>query len=67
MNTFQMFNMANSMKNPNAFMNNLLKSNPQYTQAVNYINQNGGNAKDAFYKLAQEKGVDPEEFLKQFK
>lgn len=67
MNAFQMLGMANSMRNPNTFMTNMLKSNPQYTQAVNYINQNGGDPKQAFYKLAQEKGVDPEEFLKQFK
>lgn len=39
--------------------------NPQFKQAMQYVNQNGGNPKDAFYKLAKEKGVDPDEFIKQ--
>lgn len=67
MNIMQVFNMARSMRNPNMFMNTYLRNNPQYNQAMNYINQNGGNAKDAFYKLAEEKGVDPEQFLNQFR
>lgn len=66
-NPMQLFNMAKSMRNPNMFLNTMLKNNPQYTQAMNYINENGGDPKTAYYKLAEEKGVDPEQFLSQFK
>lgn len=66
-NPMQLFNMAKSMRNPSMFVNNMLKNNPQYQEVLKYVNQNGGDAKAAFYKLAEEKGVDPEEFLKQFK
>ena len=41
--------------------------NPQMQQVMNYVNENGGNAKQAFYKLAQEKGVNPDEILNMLK
>lgn len=66
-NPMQLFNMAKSMRNPNTFLDAMLKSNPNYQQVINYINQNGGDPKTAYYKLAEEKGVDPDEFIKQFK
>ena len=43
----------------------IMQSNPALSQAMEYINANGGNAKDAFYKLAKEKGVDPQSVLDQ--
>lgn len=46
-------------------VNQAIQNNPQMKQVMDYINQNGGDPKTAFYKLAQEKGVDPEEILKQ--
>jgi len=30
---------------------------------MKYIQQNGGNAKDAFYNMAKEKGINPDEIL----
>lgn len=48
-------------------LNQMMMNNPQYQQVMEYVNQNGGNPKDAFYKLAKEKGVDPEEILKQLR
>lgn len=32
-------------------------------QAMEYVKANGGDARAAFYKLAQEKGVNPESIL----
>ena len=48
-------------------MQNLMQSNPAMKQAIDYVNANGGNAKDAFYKLAKEKGIDPESILNSLK
>lgn len=53
--------------NPQAMMNQIIQSNPNYQNAMNYINQNGGDAKAAFYRMAQEKGVDPDDILNLFK
>ena len=36
-------------------------------QAMEYIKANGGDARSAFYKLAREKGVDPESVLRRFR
>ena len=32
---------------------------PTWKMVQDYVNQNGGDPKAAFFKLAQEKGVDP--------
>ena len=45
----------------------MMSQNPQMKQAVDYVNANGGNAKAAFYKLAEQKGVNPDEILQMLK
>ena len=45
----------------------LMESNPGMKQAIDYVNANGGNPKDAFYKLAKEKGIDPDSILNSLK
>lgn len=61
MNPLQFMQMTRS---PQGMMQQMIRSNPQMKQAMDYVNANGGNPKEAFYKLAKEKGVDPDEFLK---
>ena len=36
----------------------------QIRQAMDYVRANGGDARTAFYRLAQQKGVDPESILR---
>ena len=57
------------MQNPmNKMLNQkLINSNPQVKQALDYIKQNGGNPKEAFYKLAKESGINPEDILNQIR
>lgn len=43
----------------------MTSQNPQLAQAIKYVNDNGGDAKAAFYKLAKEKGVNPQSILNQ--
>lgn len=52
-------------QNPQAMLSQLAMSNPQIKQALEYIQNSGKNPKDAFYALAEEKGVNPEDILKQ--
>ena len=53
--------------NPTEAMEKMLTSNPNFQGVVNYINQNGGDAKTAFYNLAAQKGVDPNTILNQLR
>lgn len=57
----QMFKAAS---NPQAFVQNMLQSNPNSAAVIQLINSSGGNPKAAFYELARQKGIDPESFLK---
>ena len=50
-------------QNPQMAIMQMAQNNPNMKQALDYINANGGNPKDAFYKLAKEKGVDPDSIL----
>lgn len=67
MNAMQLINMVKSSGNPQAMMNQIMSNNPQVRQIMNYVNQNGGDPKAAFYKLAEKKGINPEEILSQLK
>ena len=63
----QMMSTIKSAQNPQQMLNNMMMQNPQYQQVMNYINQNGGDAKTAFYKMAQEKGVNPNDIINALK
>lgn len=54
-------------QNPQTALMQMVQNNPQMKQVVEYVNANGGNPKDAFYKLAQERGIDPDSILNSLK
>lgn len=56
--------MFKAATNPQAFVQNMLQNDPNSAGIMQLINTNGGNPKAAFYSLAQQKGIDPEEFLR---
>ena len=60
-------NILKNSGNPMMVLNQMAGNNPAIRQAMNYINANGGDARTAFYKLAQEKGVDPNAILNSLK
>ncbi len=41
----------------------MIQQMPQYKEVMELVNQNGGDAKSAFYTKAREMGLDPDEFL----
>ena len=59
-------NIRNST-NPQETFSQLMNNNPQLQQVMNYVQQNGGDAKAAFYNLAKEKGIDPNTILSQLR
>lgn len=50
-------------QNPQAMLNQMINSNPQMKQVMEFINKSGGDPKKAFYTLAQQNGVDPQQIL----
>ena len=63
----QMKNMVDMVKNsnnPQALIQNLVQQNPR-VQAL--IQQYGGDPKTAFYSLAQQKGINPDDILNMLK
>ena len=59
----RMMDMVRSAGNPQAMMSQLAQSNPQLRNVMDIVNQSGGDPKAAFYRLAQERGVDPNQIL----
>lgn len=51
------------MSDPIGYINSM----PEMKNIINLVNQSGGSAKDVFYRLAQQKGVDPNNILDMFK
>lgn len=60
------FRMLQAASNPMAYLKSLY-SDSQIGQAMNVVQQNGGDARQAFYNLAKQKGVDPNDILNQLR
>ena len=63
----QLMQTVMTSQNPQMALQNLVQNNPNMKQAIDYVNANGGHPKDAFYKLAKERGIDPEAILNSLK
>lgn len=62
-----MMNMLRSSNNPQALLQNMIQQNPQMKNVMDIIQQNGGDPKTAFYNLANQRGVNPNEILEMLK
>jgi len=60
-----MMHTLKSIGNPQMMLNQMMGQNPQLKQVMDYVNANGGDAQSLFYKLAEERGVNPDEFIQQ--
>lgn len=59
----EMMVMLQNSKNPQAMLRTLISQNPQMQNAINIVNQYGGDARTAFYETAKAKGVDPNQII----
>ena len=59
--------MIKNAGNPQMMLNQMMSQNPQLKQVMDYVHANGGDPKQAFYKMAQEKGINPDDILNQLK
>ena len=64
-NINQIKEMYNAMKsnNPIQMIQKLAQTNPSMQQVLNALNS-GANPQALFYQMCQQKGVNPEEFIK---
>lgn len=60
-----LMNKVKSFGNPQMMLNQMMCQNPQVRQAMDIVQQNGGDAKSVFYKLAKENGVNPDDIINQ--
>ena len=49
--------------NPMMLFNQIAKNNPQLNECLNLINQ-GMNPQDLFYKLCTQRGINPQEMMR---
>lgn len=66
-NIKQMLNIIRGAQNPKAMIQSMVQQNPQMKQVMDLVNQNGGDAKKAFYSMAEQNGIDPNEILNMLK
>ena len=59
----QMISLLKSSGNPQELLNQLMMTNPNMKQVMEIVQQYGGDANKAFYALAEQKGINPQEIL----
>ena len=59
--------MMQSAVNPQVVIQQMAQRNPQVMQIQKLISDNGGDAQRAFYSLANQMGVDPNEVINALK
>ena len=59
----QMIGLIKSSGNPQAMLMQLAQTNPNMKQVMEIVQQYGGDAEKAFYAVAQQKGIDPQQIL----
>ena len=63
----QMMSMINGSQDPSAMLNQMMMNNPNMKQVMDIVKANGGDAQKAFYAMAEQKGVNPQEILDMLK
>lgn len=61
----QMFRTVMGAKDQNSVMQSLAQNNPELQQTLDFIKNNGGNAKQLFYSVAQQRNTDPNIIINQ--
>lgn len=58
---------AKGQKNPQALIQQMVSHNPQAAQMLNQLQQNGQSPKDMVMSILKQRGIDPEQIMKQLK
>ena len=60
-----MVGMVKASQDPQAALTQMAQSDSRLQQVMQVVNQNGGDARSAFYNMAKQRGVDPNTIIKQ--
>ena len=63
-NIKNMMNTLKSVRNPQQMMATLMQNNPQMKDVLSLVQNSNMSPKDLFYRMAQEKGVNPDDILR---
>ena len=63
----QMINTVQAAGNPALALQQMASNNPAIQQAMQLVQQSGGDGKAAFEKLAKENGIDPDQIMQMLK
>ena len=63
----QMINTVQASGNPALALQQMASNNPTIQQAMQLVQQSGGDGKAAFEKLAKENGIDPNQIIQMLK
>ena len=58
-----MMNMVRVAQNPGMMLQAIAQNNPQLKQVIDLVNKSGGDPRSAFYQMAKDRGVDPNQIL----
>ena len=61
----QQMNQLQSLRNPQAMLNQMLLNNPKIYDVLNFIKQNGNDPQAALRQAAQNLGINPDELLRE--
>ena len=62
-----MINMIKSAGNPQMLLNQIMQTNPALGQIMEIVKQYGGDANKAFYAVAEQNGINPQDILNMLK
>ena len=62
-----MYNRIRGLSNPQTAINTMAQQNPTLKKALDYVNNNGGDYEKAFFQLASDMGVDPQDIINALK
>ena len=60
-----LMNTIRNASNPQIMFQQIVSQDPKLQQVIKYVQDSGGDAKSAFYKMANEQGIDPNTILNQ--
>lgn len=60
-----MIGMVKASQDPQAALAQMAQSDSRLQQVMQVVNQNGGDARSAFYNMAKQRGKDPDTIIKQ--
>ena len=63
----QMLNTVKNANNPQAMLQQMMADNPQYSQLMQIIKDNGGDPQKAFYAMADKMGVNGDDIINALK